>query len=127
MLANSERGLFHFPMTEDAWRMQRIARTGNEREWPFTIDSGYLLCVWIFGDRVVYFAEPPEEEGDEFPRVVIVSTNPFDLMVANIDRNGLLVPFDGMEQMIGRLGPFVDLGRRLCNQPRGTEVGPGEL
>lgn len=127
MMANDERGLFHFPGSEDAWRIQKIERTGNEREWPFSGASGYLMCVWIFGDKVVYFAEPPPREGNDFERVVLVSTNPFDLMVVNIGKNDVFIPFGGMEQMIQGLAPFVNLGRRLCDQPRGTEIGPGEL
>ncbi len=127
MLAN-EQGMFHFPTTQDAWRLQHIQRTGNEREWPFAAGSGYLMCVWIFGERVVYFAEPPQgEDAEEFDRVVVVSTNPFDLMMVNAGKNDAFAPFDQIEQLVLRLGPFVDLGRRLCNQPRGAEIGPGEL
>ncbi len=124
----SERGPFHFPMSEDDFRIQRIDRTDREKNWPFSVDSGYLMCVWLMGERVVYFADRSEEEDEhEKPRVVVVSTNPLDLALANIGENGLFVPFDGFESMIARLGPFVSLGRRLCDQPRGSDIGPGEL
>ncbi|MEO3384754.1 hypothetical protein [Mesorhizobium sp. CAU 1741] len=127
MLAN-EQGMFHFPTTEDAWRLQRIQRTDNEREWPFAAGAGYLMCVWILGERVVYFAEPPQDaDAKEFNRVVVVSTNPLDLMMVNLGKNDVFAPFEGVEQLVLRLGPFVDLGRRLCSQPRGSEIGPGEL
>ena len=123
----NERGMFHFPSSGMDWRFQHIERTANEREWPFSIDGGYLMCVWIFGEKVVYFAEKPPEEKEVFERIVIVSTNPMDLMLVNAGRNDLFASFDGMEEMIVRLGPFVNLGRRLCDQPRGTEIGPAEL
>lgn len=124
----SERGPFHFPASEDAFRIQRIDRTDREKDWPFSVDSGYLACVWLMGARTVYFTERlREEDEDGTPRVVIVSTNPLDLALVNIGSNGLFVPFDGFEKMIARLGPFVGLGKRLCDQPRGSDIGPGEL
>lgn len=126
----NERGLFHFPMSGDAYRIQRIDRTGGEKDWPFSVDSGYLICVWLMGERTVYFADRldgGDDHEEETPRVVVVSTNPLDLALVNIGSNGLFVPFDGFEAMIARLGPFVSLGRRLCDQPRGSDIGPGEL
>ncbi len=125
MLAADERGMFHFPRTEGAFRLQKIERKG-EREWPFAATSGHLMCVWVFGQKVVYFAETPADEHDE-PRVLVVSTNPFDLMVVNAGNSAMFTPYDGLEQLIVRLAPFESLGRRLCDQPRGTEVGPSEL
>lgn len=127
-----ERGLFHVPKSGDAFRIQRIDRTDREKDWPFSVDSGYLVCVWLMGGRTVYFADRLDDadedgDGDETPRVVLLSTNPFDLALVNIGSNGLFVPFDGFEAMIARLGPFVGLGRRLCDQPRGSDIGPGEL
>ena len=126
----NERGLFHFPMSGDAYRIQRIDRTDREKDWPFSVDSGYLICVWLMGERTVYFADrldAEDDHGDGTPRVVVVSTNPLDLALVNIGSNGLFVPFDGFEAMIVRLGPFVSLGKRLCHQPRGSDIGPGEL
>ena len=128
LIPANERGLFHFPTSEDAFRIQRIDRTKGEKDWPFSIDSGYLMCVWLMGERTVYFAERlDDDDGDETPRAVVVSTNPLDLALANIGANDLFVPFDGFEAMIVRLAPFVGLGRRLCDQPRGSDIGPGEL
>ncbi len=130
LIPANERGLFHFPMSEDAYRIQRIDRTDREKDWPFSVDSGYLICVWLMGERTVYFADRlggGDEHEDETPRVVVVSTNPLDLALVNIGSNGLFVPFDGFEKMIARLGPFVSLGKRLCDQPRGSDIGPGEL
>ena len=126
LLAN-ERSLFHFPTAADAFRMQRIERTERELEWPFSINAGYLLCVWMLGERVVYFAEPPGEDEDEFHRVVVISSDPLDLVFVNIGQNDLFAPFDGIGQLVERGAPFVRLGNRLCDQPRGTEIGPAEL
>ena len=125
MLASDERGMFHFPRTNDAFRFQKIERKG-EQEWPFAASTGHLMCVWIFGQKVVYFAETVADERDE-PRVLVVSTNPFDLMVVNAGNSAMFTHYDGLEQLIVRLAPFESLGRRLCDQPRGTEVGPSEL
>jgi hypothetical protein len=122
----NERGPFHFPMSEDDFRIQRIDRTDREKNWPFSVDSGYLVCVWLMGQRTVYFADGLQD-ADEKPRVLVLSTNPLDLALANIGVTGLFVPFDGFESMIARVGPFVSLGRRLCDQPRGSDIGPGEL
>lgn len=127
LIPAGERGLFHFPGA-DSFRTQRVDRTGNEREWPFSVDSGYLLCAWLMGQRTVYFAERLEDEEEEAtPRVVIVSSDPLDLAFVNIGSNDLFAPFDGIEQLIVRVAPFVSLGRRLCDQPRGSDIGPGEL
>ena len=121
-----ERDLFHLP-TADAFRTQRIDRATNEREWPFSVDSGYLACVWLLGQRTVYFAERLEDEDEAEPRVVVVSNNPLDLAFVNIGSNDLFAPFDGLGELIVRVSPFVSLGRRLCDQPRGSDIGPGEL
>jgi len=125
MLAADERGRFHFPRTEDAFRLQKIERKG-EQEWPFAATSGHLMCVWVLGQKVVYFAETLGGDRKE-PRVLVVSTNPFDLMVVNAGSSAMFTPYDDLEQLIVRLAPFESLGRRLCDQPRGTEVGPSEL
>lgn len=123
-----ERGLFHVPSSEDDFRIQRIDRTGGEKDWPFSVDGGYLMCVWLMGERTVYFADRlREEDEDETPRVVVVSTNPFDLAFVNIGANDLFRPVDGLEQLIVRVAPYASLGRRLCDQPRGSDIGPGEL
>jgi hypothetical protein len=33
----------------------------------------------------------------------------------------------GLDQLIRRIAPHVQTAQRLCDQPRGTRVGPGEL
>lgn len=120
-----ERSLFHLPGPDDV-RMQVITRSGNERDWPFVIDSGYLACVWSAGQKVVMFVEKPPV-GDSEPDLVFVTTNPFELTMMNIPGRHLIAPADSLEELIRRMAPFHELGRRLCEQPRGSDIGPGEL
>ncbi|MHB2263842.1 hypothetical protein [Aliihoeflea sp. PC F10.4] len=119
ILAN-ERSLFHFGGPEDV-RLQAISRSGDERSWPFTVDHGSLACTWSAGQKVVIFI-PDEEEG-----MVFVSTNPMDAVFLNMANRHLVAETETVEDLIVRMGPFESLGRRLCDQPRGTHVGPGEL
>ncbi len=128
VLLAGERGLFHVPTSDDAFRVQRIDRTGGEKDWPFSVDGGYLMCVWLMGERTVYFTDRlGGEDAHETPRAVIVSANPLDLAFGNIGANDLFASVDGIEQLIVRVAPFASLGRRLCDQPRGSDIGSGEL
>jgi hypothetical protein len=108
------------------FRVQVIERTGSEAEWPFTIARGNLLCAEILGQPVVYFSDPAADEDDQI-RVVQVSVNPFDLGFGNLADGGLVKPDLSMEQRIKAMGPLLAVGKRLCDQPRGTAIGPGEL
>ena len=40
---------------------QRIARTDNEHDWPFSVDEGNLTCVWSVGQKLVFFFEKRPE------------------------------------------------------------------
>lgn len=125
-----EQGMFHFPEGDD-FRMQAIARTDREEGWPFSVPSGYLFCAWLMAEKVVYFVEEPDDPEDyeswEEARMVHLSRDPVSLAFVNIGNSDLFAPFDGIEQLLVRVAPFVRLGERLCDQPRGTEIGPGEL
>lgn len=124
----NERSLFHIPGVED-FRIQRIFRSDREREWPFSVESGYLMCAWVFGQRAVFFSEEPAEDArdDEYPRTITVSTDPFDLAFGNLGSRDLMAETEGLEKLIPLMAPFERLGRSLCDQPRGAEIGPGEL
>ncbi len=126
MPASDERSLFHLPSPEEV-RMQPVARTDNERDWPFVPDEGLLTCVWSGGRKVVMFAAKPETETDEKPDLVFVSTNPFDATLLNIGSRHLIAKTDSVEDLIRRFAPFEQLGQRLCNQPKGARIGHGEL
>ncbi len=125
-----EQGLFHMPDASEV-RLQRISRSGNEADWPFSIETGTLACMWSAGKRVVTFLEEVEAPDDEHEappgRYVVVSVNPFDLVFLNIAYRDLYLPADTVETLIKRVAPFAALGERLCDQPQGTIIGPGEL
>lgn len=125
-----ERGMFHIPDMSEV-RLQTISRAGYESEWPFSVASGVLACVWSGGRRVVSFVEEHASDGDDpeprQPRHVIVSANPFELTFLNIANRDLFLPVDTVETLIKRVAPFAALGERLCDQPQGTQIGPGEL
>lgn len=129
VLAN-EKGMLHVPDVSEV-RLQTISRSGNEAEWPFSVASGLLACVWSGGRMVVSFIETPDDPDDEHDappgRHVVVSANPFELTFLNISSRDLFLPADTVETLIKRVAPFEALGQRLCDQPQGTIVGPGEL
>ncbi len=123
-----ERGLFHFPGADEV-RLQKISRAGNEQEWPFTVSSGYLACVWSAGQRMVMFLEEQTNDEAEAARVrkVFVSVNPFELTLGNMADRDLIVPMDSVETLVKRMAPFAALGERLCDQPQGSQIRQGEL
>ena len=125
-----ERSLFHFPNPKEV-RVQKIVRAGNERDWPFSIESGNLACIWSAGRKQVFFVEMRPEDinaGKEFmPRYVIVSANPFDLTFGNMADRTLFAPMTDVAELVRRAAPYAALGERLCDLPPGTIVRPGEL
>jgi hypothetical protein len=125
-LPASERSPFHFPGEHD-FRFQHIARGEREKDWPFTVDEGWLMCAWVMGTRAVYFAEMQEEDTGDLPRMIIVSTDPIEAMVAYLAGGKLIVPAAGLEEVIPLLAPLERLGEKLCDQPRGVTIGPAEL
>ena len=127
--AFDERSLFSFPDAED-FRLQVIERLPGETGWPFVPDRGYLLCVFMFGQRTVYFATMPEpgDDPDDFePRVIIVSNNPVDLIFANLANRDLVREQADPAALVRAFAPVFAAGKRLCDQPRGEVLGPGEL
>ena len=111
--------------------MQRIARTDNERDWPFSVDEGNLTCVWSTGQKLVFFFEQrPEtlDQDDDFEaRGVIVSANPVDLTIGNIANRALFAPMADIADLVRRVAPYAEVGQRLCDQPPGSIIGHGEL
>ncbi|MBO6637511.1 MAG: hypothetical protein JJ920_03435 [Roseitalea sp.] len=124
-----ERNIFRIPRAGDV-RMQKLTRAGGEAGWPFTVDEGLLMCLYVAGRPTVYFAVVEEhDEWHEDPpvRMVVVSTDPFDATLANMAVNDLIVKTDDVAGRMALFAPFQRIGQRLCDQPRGTEMGPGEL
>ena len=82
--------------------------------------------------RVVVFlpysvTKPDEDFFDEFENrddALVVTTDPIQLLVAE---KKYFVPNLSLEDKIRRMGPYVSLGKKLCDQPKGAIVGPGEL
>lgn len=113
------------PAGGDTFPTMEIARDDTEHEWPFSVPAGELTCIALDGESFVFFSEPwPEDAGGfgdmTLPRTVVVSTNPFALMV-NLEDRSLLAPFADLETLIRRMGPFETMGRRLCEEEEGTE------
>ncbi|KUM28926.1 hypothetical protein AU467_01315 [Mesorhizobium loti] len=125
-----EQGLFHVP-TPGEVRLQAISRTDHEADWPFSVDDGFLACVWSGGRKaVMFFENRPKElgEGEPFhPRGVIVTTDPMQLTLGNMANRALFKPSANVEERMRLVAPFAALGRRLCDQPAGARVGHGEL
>ena len=120
-----------FPQAEDV-RLQVISKQPGETQWPFAVDVGTLACVYALGMRVVVFlpysvTKPDEDFFDEFENrddALVVTTDPLQLLVADAK---YFVPDMSIEDKIRRMGPYVSLGKKLCDQPEGAIVGPGEL
>lgn len=127
MLAG-ERSLFHLP-SGDELRTQPIERADNEQSWPFSVERGYLVCVWGVGQRLVYFFEDwaGEADGDGAPRGLVLSVDPVELTLMNMANRDLFTPSADVAERIRAVAPFRALGERLCDQPPGAEVGHGEL
>ena len=115
------------PEPEDV-RFQMIAKQAGEREWPFVETKGRLACVPSFGMRVVLFFPDRGDGMDELaePTGVIVTTDPIQLF-SDVEGKSHLAPDMSIEDKIRRLGPYVSLGKKLCDQPKGTILGPSEL
>lgn len=122
-----EKGLLHMPTPHEV-RFQPIEKTGNETGWPFAVDKGHLTCVWSGGTPVVmFFAFDGEGVDADEPRGVLLSTNPLELALANITTRDLFAPAATVEERVMAVAPFIDMGRRLCDQPAGERVRGGEL
>ncbi|MGL4489561.1 MAG: hypothetical protein ACRCU5_08965 [Rhizobiaceae bacterium] len=122
------------PGPEDV-RFQVIERQASEKDWPFLAEKGRLACVPSFGLRVVLFMPWVEEEDgglggfaveENANRTAVVSADPLQLW-SDIEGKSLLQPDMTMEDKIRRMGPYVTLGKQLCDQPKGAIVGPSEL
>ncbi|MGM5056882.1 hypothetical protein ACVMIX_000181 [Rhizobium leguminosarum] len=112
-----------FPGAED-FRLQKIHRAAGESEWPFVAESGTLLCAMILRKPAVYFVP---EVGGTPGRAFVIDNDIAKMAFANIGMTDVLEPYDNFEQLLKRLIPYVTMGKRLCNQPPGTNVSGSEL
>lgn len=126
---SDERSFFHLPSDTD-FRTQWIERGPGEEKWPFAAQSGCLMCAWLMGRPAVYFVpDTPEfrdEESEDFP-VLIISVDPFEILLSNAGQGDQFLPIATIEEKIARMAPYVALGHALCEQPRGGQLGPAEL
>jgi hypothetical protein len=108
-------------------RQQKISRQAGEMDWPFADNEGTLACVRSFGMKVVIFMPERALTGDvEDYEYVMVTTDPIQLL-AGSTKPGVLLPGMTIEEKIRRLAPFVTMGKKLCDQPKWTVLGPSEL
>jgi hypothetical protein len=122
-----------FPDESDI-RQQKISRQAGEQDWPFAAGEGSLLCMPTFGMKVVIFVPEPAIELDETAarevyarnNYVMVSTDPLQLWL-DAGKSHLFTADLKIEDKIRRLAPFVTLGKKLCDQPKWTNLGPSEL
>lgn len=111
----------HGPMAVGDFPEIEIKRGATPHEWPFAVDAGKLVCVQFGEQRVVLFSEPwrtdvPQEFGNmTLPRSVVVSANPIAIF-ASAEVRTLYAPFDSLETLIRRLGPFEAMGTLLCER-----------
>ncbi len=119
------------PDPED-FRTQKIERQAGETDWPFIEQKGLLMCVKVFGIKQVLF-HPGEIEEYSFeedplvdPAIIVVTTDPIQLWT-DPTASQHLVPNMTIEEKIRRMAPYVTLGKKLCDQPKGAMIGPGEL
>lgn len=113
-----------FPGVDD-FRMQVVTRTKTEADWPFVADKGMLLCAKVFNEPAVYFIG--EDEDGEQMEPFVISTNMMEVAMVNMGTTGVLLPYDDFEQLLKRLMPYVSMGRRLCDQPPGTNLPDSAL
>ncbi|MEO0545127.1 MAG: hypothetical protein AAFY99_15040 [Pseudomonadota bacterium] len=118
----------------NGFRTQQIYRLPSEANWPFTVDEGMLLCTWILGDPAVFFAAGAQDydsanHDDAFSdvRTIVLSDDVIDLVILNFVNADLFVEQISPQRRLEMVMPFFEAGARLCDQPEGASLPPGEL
>ena len=109
----------------DDFRLQKIRQAQGESDWPFLAKEGVLLCAKVLKQPAVYFV--PETPDGKQGLPFAISGDMMELALVNIGNSGVLRPYDNFEQLLKRLFPYVSMGRRLCDQPAGTELPDNAL
>ncbi|UHS62926.1 hypothetical protein HRR99_12375 [Agrobacterium vaccinii] len=112
------------PEAED-FRVQTIRKAQGERDWPFVAHKGMLLCAPAMGEKLVYFVAENDEGEQEEP--VLLDVNPMMMAVVNLGKIKVFQAFTDINELMGRLYPYVTMGKRLCDQPAGTIVPESSL
>lgn len=122
--AVNERSLLRLP-SGDEYRFEYVMRDADGKGWPFSVDEGWLLCIWFAGTKGTYFHEIVREPGGREPRTVVISTDPVGLVLGSAG-NTLLASGIDLEEMIPLLGPFEQRAKALCELPPGTVLRPDQ-
>ncbi|WHA41609.1 hypothetical protein [Agrobacterium larrymoorei] len=112
-------------LEEKDFRMQTIRKAQGEVNWPFVASEGILLCAPVIGDKAVYFVGTKEDGGQEEP--IILSVNPMMMSIINMGKARIFRDFTTIDELMGRLYPYITMGKRLCDQPAGTVVPESSL
>jgi hypothetical protein len=112
-----------FPEVGD-FRLQKIHKAAGEVDWPFVADGGTLLCARVMHEPAVYFVP---DVGGEPGRPYVIDSDITKMAFANLGTTGILKPYESFEQLLKRIFPYVAIGKRLCDQPPGTDVPGSEL
>jgi len=125
-----EKELFYLPKADDV-RFQEINKVDNEKGWPFTVEEGLLACIYAAGKPLVMFLVEDGLEADNITpklRSINVSPDPFEAIFGNMAVNDLIADEGGNNEVrLELFSAFYEIGKRLCEQPRGSLVSPGEL
>jgi hypothetical protein len=137
---SNKRGWFHMP-GDNEFRFQSIRKQDREEDWPFVAESGQMTCAFVLGDRAVYFVSdvddptdtPDDDSGheqfmeEEEPSAVMLASDPIGLMFTMATGRKALKSMKSPQALLSRIAPFIDLGRKLCDQPQGSQLPSGEL
>lgn len=111
----------------DGFRLQTIRRMANESEWPFVAAGGMLACIRMGMEPTVYFIPETAEGQDGHDRAFLISEDVIMMAMVNLGMTDVLLPYQSLEQLIVRISPYIETGRKLCRQPPGTVLPGTEL
>jgi len=110
----------NFIPTEKDFRTQRIHRLQGETDWPFAADKGLMLCAPSWQNRLVYFVPIGADGKNEAP--LALDYGLATIAMINMGRASAFRPYENFEQFVKRLAPYIAMGKRLCDQPAGTDL-----
>ena len=131
-LSSSWNGDLTYVAAEDEFRAQAISKVGIEKDWPFSVDTGYLLCTFLGSQKVVFFFErlpqnPNLKDTGPGDRGVLITLDPKKINLAGLGSTSMFAQTPSLKEFLRRLRPYAALGESLCDQPPGTIVGPSEI
>jgi len=133
LVSENEKSWLHMPDAED-FRTQVIRKQDREDDWPFTAEKGYLACAYVIGQPAVFFIPDDDDDddwdehaSDDEEKVIGLSVDPMEMLLLMMGQRDLLQPMKTPEELIRRIAPMVTIGKKLCDQPPGTELPGGDL